>query len=203
MDLIVEKFLNLNLKDNEIYLLGDFNINLFQNGRYILNGKRSTASQGSAHTMINGYKEFYQIHSLKQLITCPTCVTCNTSTLIWPNSTGKIFQSGITDSGTSDHQLFFCTRKVKWVKFHKHNNVLLRSLKHYTVNLFVEGLRKLNFLNYERFSNIDAAYTDFLNKLMKVINEIAPSKEIRIKSNNQDWFDREVVYLIHVREKLL
>ena len=38
---------------------------------------------------------------------------------------------------------------------------------------------------------------------MKVINEIAPSKEIRIKSNNQDWFDREVVYLIHVREKLL
>ena len=35
------------------------------------------------------------------------------------------------------------------------------------------------FSNYERFSCIDAAYTDFLNKLMKVVNEIAPSKEIR------------------------
>ena len=72
----------------------------------------------------------------------------------------------------------------------------------YTINLFVEGLRKVNFLNYERFSNIDGAYTDFLNKLMKVIKEIAPSEEIRIKDNNQDWFDREVADLIHVREKL-
>ena len=121
---------------------------------------------------------------------------------ILPNSTDKIFQSNIIVSGISDHQLSFCIRKVKRVKFHNHNNVLLRSLKHYTVNLFVEGLRKLNFLNYERFSNIDAAYTDFLNKLMKVINEIAPSKEVRIKNNNQDWFDREVADLIDVREKL-
>ena len=145
MDLIVEKFFNLNLKDNEIYLLGDFNINFFQNGRYILNGKRSTASQGSTHSMINGYKVFYQIHSLKQLITYPTCVKGNTSTLTWPNSAGKTFQSGITDSGVSDHQLILCTRKMKWVKFHKHSNVLLRSLKHYTVNLFIKGLRKVNF----------------------------------------------------------
>ena len=196
---MVEKFADLNLKDNEIYLLGDFNINLFQNGKYILNGKRSTTSQGSVHTMINRYREFCQIHSLKQLITGPTRVTCNTSTLIGhitTNSTEKIFQSGVIDSGISDHQLIFCTRKVKRV------NVLLISLKHYTVNLFDEGLRKVNFLNYERFSNIDAAYTDFLNKLMKIINKIAPSKEIRIKNNNQDWFDREVADLIHVREKL-
>ena len=91
---------------------------------------------------------------------------------------------------------------MKRVKFHKHNNVVLRSLKRYTVNLFVEGLRKLEFLNYERVSNIDAAYSDFLNKLMKVINEIAPSKETITRSNNQDWFDRELADLIHVREKL-
>ena len=70
-DLMVKIFSNLNLKDNEIYLLGDFN-NLFQNSKYILNGKRSTTSQGSVHTMINRYREFCQIHSLQQLITCPT-----------------------------------------------------------------------------------------------------------------------------------
>ena len=53
MDLMINKFSNLNLKENEIYLLGDFNINLFQNDKYIPNGKRSTTSQGSVHTMIN------------------------------------------------------------------------------------------------------------------------------------------------------
>ena len=37
---------------------------------------------------------------------------------------------------------------------------------------------------------------------MKVINEIVPSKEIRIKNNSQDWFDRELADLIHVCEKL-
>ena len=27
---------------------------------------------------------------------------------------------------------------------------------------------------------------------MKVVNEIAPSKEIRIKNNTQEWLDREI-----------
>ena len=38
--------------------------------------------------------------------------------------------------------------------------------------------------------------------LMKVITEMAPNKEKRIKNNNQDWFAREVLDLIHVQEKL-
>ena len=37
---------------------------------------------------------------------------------------------------------------------------------------------------------------------MKVINKVAPSKKIRFKNNNKDWFDKKVVDLIHVREKL-
>ena len=58
------------------------------------------------------------------------------------------------------------------------------------------------FLNCERLSNIDAACADLLNKLTKIINEIAPSKETRAKTSNQDWFDKEVADLIHVQEKL-
>ena len=41
------------------------------------------------------------------------------------------------------------------------------------------------------------AYTDFLNKLMKVVSEIAPSKEIGIKVNTHEWCDREIAELIH------
>ena len=101
--------------------------------------------------MINRHKEFYQIHSLKQLTTCPTRVTCNISNLfdhILTNSTETIFWPGIIDSGISDHQLIFCTRNLKRVKFHKHSNVLLRSFKPHTVNLLFEGLRKENLLNF-------------------------------------------------------
>ena len=37
---------------------------------------------------------------------------------------------------------------------------------------------------------------------MEVVNEIAPSKEIRIKNNTQEWFHREIAELIQAREKL-
>ena len=111
---MIEKISNLNVEDNEIYLLGEFSINLFQNGEYILNGKRRTTSQGLVHTMINRYEELCQTHSLKQLIRCPTRVTCNTLTLIdhiLTNYTEKIFQSSIIDCGISGHQLFFVHEK--------------------------------------------------------------------------------------------
>ena len=55
----------------------------------------------------------------------------------------------------SDYQLIFCARKVKRAKFNKHNNVFLRSLKPYTVNVFVEELQKVNVSNYERSFCID------------------------------------------------
>ena len=58
MELIVKSFSLLNLKDNEIYLLGDFNINLLQNGNYILNKKGMAVCQGAVHTLINKYQEF-------------------------------------------------------------------------------------------------------------------------------------------------
>ena len=63
-------------------ILGDFNINLLQNRNYILHGKEMATSQGPVHTLINKYQQFFQIFSLKQLITCPTRATCNTVSLI-------------------------------------------------------------------------------------------------------------------------
>ena len=45
MELLVKSFSLINLKDNEIYLLGDFNNNLLQNGNYILNRKGMSASK--------------------------------------------------------------------------------------------------------------------------------------------------------------
>ena len=86
-------------------------------------------------------------------------------------------------------------------KFNKHNNVFLRSLKHYTVNMFVEKLQKVNFSNYERFSCIDAAYTDFLIKLIKVVNEIAPTKEIRIDEENYKKVKYQVQNLIRKKKR--
>ena len=95
MELIVKSFSLLNLKDNKIYLLGDFYINLLRNGNHSLNRKGIAGFQGPVHTLTNKHQKFCQIFPLKLLITCPTSVACNTSSLIdhiLTNSTEKIFQ---------------------------------------------------------------------------------------------------------------
>ena len=53
MELLVKSFFLLNLKDNEIYCLSDFNINLLQNGNYISNSKGMAACQGPASTYLD------------------------------------------------------------------------------------------------------------------------------------------------------
>ena len=65
MELIVKSFSLLNLKDNEVYLLGDFSISLLQSGNYILNRKGLAACEGPVHILINKYQEFCRIFSLK------------------------------------------------------------------------------------------------------------------------------------------
>ena len=36
------------------------------------------------------------------------------------------------------------------------------------------------------------AYSDFVDKLMSVIDKIAPIKEIRVKGNSKPWFDGDI-----------
>ena len=103
----------------EVYIIGDLNINLIINQKHTPNG-------------IKQYQEFCSLHGLKQLITLPTCATENSSSLlnhILTNFTDRVSQSGVVDTGLSDHQLIYCTRKVNQTKFNTHKYIRTRSLK--------------------------------------------------------------------------
>ena len=109
-----------NTFDNqEVYILGDLNINLINKQKHIPNG-------------IKRYKEFCSLYGLEQLISTPTRVTKNSSSIldhILTNSTDRVSQSGVIDTGLSDHQLIYCTRKITRTKFNSHKNITIRSLK--------------------------------------------------------------------------
>ena len=81
----------------------------------------------------------------------------------------------------SDHQLIYCTRKISRIKRGSHKQIQFRSFKHYTVNLFEQELLKLNFPNYQNYNEINEAYNDFIQKIMSVIDKVAPIKERRVK----------------------
>ena len=200
-------FSKLSQEAKDIFVMGDMNINTFIDGRNILeNTKNTLSSERPLTSMATKYKEFCSDFSLKQLIGTPTRITTNSSTLIdhiLTNAKDKISTSGIIDTGLSDHQMIFCTRKLTRVKFNTHKHIQCRSFKRYSCFELTEKLKAIGFPNYNTFSDVDKAFSDFTDRLMKIINEIAPLKKRRIKNNTQDWFDGEIFDSIYARNRLL
>ena len=100
---MVTEFESLEL-NKELYTLGDVNIDLLFMG----NCKDFSPE-------IKKYNEFCSIYGFKQLINCPTRITCNTSTLIdhiLTNAQDNISQSGVINTAISDHNMIYCTRKI-------------------------------------------------------------------------------------------
>ena len=146
------------------------------------------------------------MHGLKQLIQSPTRVTCSTSTLtdhILASAPSRVSQKGVINEGVSNHQLIFCTRKISRIKTggaHKYLNFW--SLKNYTADYYKEALKQIDFPNYENFGDDYEVYSNFFQKLMTVIDKIAPYKSKRVKGNSQKWLDGEVFEKLNLRNKL-
>ena len=79
----------------------------------------------------------------------------------------------------------------------------MRSLKYYSEDLYVKKLKEIDFPDYSNFKDSNEAYSDFTEKVASVIEEKAPIKEVRVKSNSPDWFDAEINEEIERRDKLL
>ena len=96
------------------------------------------------------------------------------------------------DVGLSDHQLIYCTRKNLRIKAKMHNKVRVGLLKNYNPELLIDELTKINFLDYDIFSNVNIAYLDLVKRNL----ERKILKGLRIKNNTQDWFADKVTEVI-------
>ena len=81
LEIINTNFEKLDTDTKESYILGDFNINMHQNNKYIVPDD-NTISSKCLSSDIKNYHQFCTMQGLKQLIKSPTHVTCSTSTLI-------------------------------------------------------------------------------------------------------------------------
>ena len=187
-----------------MYILDDFNINLYLNDSYIFQKNNLLQSQ-SILSDIKKYYEFCTMFGLKQLVEVPTRVTCSSSTIIdhilasFPN---RVSVQVVIDPGLSDHQIIYCTRKISRIKRGTHKQIRSRSLKNYSADIYEEAPSSEAFSNYHNFENINDAYSNFIQKAMGVIDLVAPIKSRRIKQNSQEWFDGEVGEKISVRDQL-
>ena len=205
LEILNMTFEKVDIDKKEKYILGDFNVNMYHNNRYIVRDDNTISSKFLSHDVKN-YHQFCTMHGLKQLIQSPTPVTCCTSTLIdhiLTSAPSRVSQKGVINVGVSDHQLIFSTRKISRIKTGgAHRCLNFRSLKNYTTDYYKETLKQIDFPNYENFGDVDEAYSNFFQKLMTVIDKIAPYKSERVKENTQKWFDGEVLEKLNLRNKL-
>ena len=124
LDLAISK--TENFDNQEVFILGDLNIDLM-------------SSRGNISNGIKRYEEFCSLHGLKQLIQEATRITETSETLldhIISNSTQKVSQHGVLNLGLSDHQMIYCTRKSTRAKTHDHKYIKIRSMKITVENFF-------------------------------------------------------------------
>ena len=199
---MVTEFESLEL-NNKLYILRYFNIDLLFKGDCILNKTHEIKNHLKDFSpKIKQYNEFCSIYGLKQLINCPTRITCNTSTLIdhiLTNAQDNISQSVVINTAISDHNMIYCTRKTLKTKY---KNQKLPLTKNYSVDIYKQDLERASFQNYDNFRNPDIAYNDFINRIEYVVNVVAPFKTVRVKSNTSEWFDGEIADKIHTCDKL-
>ena len=92
--------------------------------------------------------------------------------------------------------------KIKKEKVGGHKQISFRSFKNYSVDGYEKTLGKVTFLNYEKYHDINKTYNNFFQKLIEVINNIAPLKTARIKNTINEWFDKEIAEKLNIRDKL-
>ena len=102
----------------------------------------------------------------------------------------------------TDHQFIYCTWKISRINRGSHKQIKFCSFKHYAIDLLRKELPKINFPNYQNYNDINKGYNEFIQKIMAVIDNIAPIIERQIKQNPQEWFHGEITDEIYYSKSL-
>ena len=66
-----------------------------------------------------------------------------------------------------------------------HNQIRVQSLKNHNPELLKEELSKINFPDYNIFSNVNIAYLDIVEKISNVVDKTSLSKILESKTTTK------------------
>ena len=174
------------LSGQEVLLLGDLNIDLFQ-----------THSQ---------WRSIIRAYNLNQCVTLPTRVTSKSSTLI-----DHIYSSDITclrevcvpSIGISDHNAVCVTWNKAGFKMPKTSHVLItfRSFKNFKLHAFHSDLASTPFSNIYSFTDADNALSFWIAAFLSVVDKHIPLIQRRVKSQIlPGWLTQEILQAMNERD---
>ena len=177
----------------ETIILGDFNFCMLNSNNY-------------NNSLKKNFKDLMNLYNNVQLIDKPTRVTQNSSTLldhIYTNKKDKISQSGVIETGISDHFITYCTRKITRDHIGKHNPVKIRSMKHYSKDTLIDKLKSMQWSTVLECLDVVEAWSIFKTMFTQAMDDVAPEKEVRLKCRTEPWMNNEILELIYERDAIL
>lgn len=190
-DCISEILHSIKQENKWLYLLGDFNINLFNMDRHLASSE---------------FLDITYSHALFPLITKPTRITSNTSTLI-----DNIFMNDISNQNTTNGILFTDISDHFPIFTINHNTRLPsnttqrvgRIYSKHNIESFVNNLKTVNWSNVTNSNDGPEAFTLFYEKYCELFEKCFPLQEIKITyCNKKQWLSNGLKNSIKEKNKL-
>lgn len=180
----------------EIYLLGDFNIDLL--------------NSGSHHKTNEFLNMMYSFHFFP-MITKPTRISANRASLIdniYSNTLEKNSYSGIIYDDLSDHFPVFGVVKNRINIKHsisKKKEARKRIITDTNLLSFRKKLKDIDWSNITECTNVDECYNSFFEKFYDIYNDCFPLKTIHVNKEDKckkPWITKGILKSINRKNRL-
>ena len=186
MDSLLDCIEELNLNYDNMILLGDLNCDYF---------KRDSQNMNIFTFLESAYK-------MSQLVTAPTRVTINTSTLIdviLSNMPESHILTEILHTSFSDHYMTYTILKCHTTPKHQHKFVTYRDYKEFNPDAFLMDVYKLVQCSATK-SSLSDKWDFFKSGFLRISNEHGPVKKRRLKNRFCPWITPQIVKLMYSRD---
>ena len=185
----LEASLNLlDLTKNDIFIMGDFHLDYFDN-------------------KIHGVKELkitLQQFGFAQHIKDPTryCVNKNSCLDLICSNSDNVSNAKVCNVNISDHELVIITRKHVKIK-DKRTSFIGRSYKNYDKDWFTNQLQNIDWNQYDNVNDPTLLWENLLNQVKTIIDQRCPLKRFRIRVTNEPWITNAIIEQIKDKDRAL
>jgi len=186
IDKIDNLFQKCNSIYDDVYILGDLNLNIH---RKYESKKVSNLAKNS---------------QMCQLITDYTRITESSRTtidLIFVSRSDLVISSAVHSLGLSDHSMVYVVRKHKQIKLPP-RTVKSRNFKNFDESKFSRTIESINWDEVKCINNVDDALSKWQSLFNQACDQHAPFKTKRIKGHLPEWVDTNFLMLCNDRDYL-
>lgn len=171
-----------------VFICGDLNINV---------------SKGSRKPDYKAFMSLCRDYNLTQSIDIPTrySASCNSILDIFVSDSTIISQHGTIDYNISDHlPIYIIVKKTK--EHYTKTSFVGRSYHFFSKDNFQADLMNINWGRFYGTSNINEAWDIFINYLITVCDNHAPTTTFYIRRDHPPWFNDDIIELCANRDFL-